>query len=58
MVYGGAGEIPLSLRVKCRIVNYWSRLITCHLLFTSLYIVYTQIISTTLRGYYLLKNTM
>ena len=29
MVYGETGEIPLSLRVKCRIVKYWSRLITC-----------------------------
>ena len=55
MVYDETGEIPLSLRVKCRIIKYWSRLITCrlgsyHLLFISLYIVYTQIISTTLRG--------
>ena len=29
MVYGETGEIPLSLRVKCRIVKYWSRLMTC-----------------------------
>ena len=29
MVYGETGEIPLSLCVKCRIVKYWSRLITC-----------------------------
>ena len=29
MVYGETGEIPLSLRVKCRIIKYWSRLITC-----------------------------
>ena len=29
MVYGEMGEILLSLRVKCRIIKYWSRLITC-----------------------------
>ena len=29
MVYGETGEILLSLCVKCRIVKYWSRLITC-----------------------------
>ena len=30
MLYGETGEIPLSLRVKwCRIIKYWSRLITC-----------------------------
>ena len=29
VIYGETGEIPLSLRVKCRIVEYWSRLITC-----------------------------
>ena len=63
MVYGETGEIPFSLCVKSRIVNYWSRLITCmtkklSCLFVSLYIVYTQIIglSTTFRGYYLLRK--
>ena len=29
MVYGETGEIPLSLRAKCRIIKYWCRLITC-----------------------------
>ena len=29
MVYGETVEIPLSLRVKCIIIKYWSRLITC-----------------------------
>ena len=29
MVYGETGEIPLSLRVKFRMIKYWSRLITC-----------------------------
>ena len=33
-----------------------ARLWSCHLLFISLYIIYTQIISTTLRGYYLLRK--
>ena len=63
MVYGETGEIPFSLCVKSRIVNYWSRLLTCmtkklSCLFVSLYIVYTQIIglSTTFRGYYLLRK--
>ena len=59
-IYSETAEIPLSSRVKCRIiVKYWSGLIrlrSCHLLFTSLYIVYTRIISTTLRGYYLLRK--
>ena len=26
MVCGEMGEIPFSLRVKCIIINYWSRL--------------------------------
>ena len=44
MVYDETGEILLSLRVKCRIVKYWNRLITYQ----------TWKLSTTLRGYFLL----
>ena len=29
MVYGETGEIPLSSRVKCRIIKYWRKIITC-----------------------------
>ena len=29
MVYVETGEMPLSLRVKCRLIKYWSRLIKC-----------------------------
>ena len=53
MVYGDTGEIP----VKCRMIKYayCCRFITCRTrkllyFFISLYIVYTQIIFTTLRG--------
>ena len=59
MVYGETGEIP----VKCRMIKiaYWCRFITCRTRKLSYFlykfnIVYTQIISTTLRGYYLLRT--
>ena len=29
MIYGETGEKQLTLRVKYKIVKYWSRLITC-----------------------------
>ena len=40
MVYGETGEIPLSLRVKCRIIKYWRKIITCQARKLSSYIYY------------------
>ena len=50
VIYGETGEIPLSLRVKYRIVKYWSRLMTCqskklsYFIYKFIYSLHTNII--------------
>ena len=61
MVYGETGEIPLSLRVrpKCRIIKYWSRLITCQIRKLSSFIyklIYKLHTNNIYREYYLLRK--
>ena len=51
MVYGETGEILLSVRVKYRIIKYWSRLITCQTRKLS-YFIYKFIYSLHTRNIY------